>query len=116
MTEATNGFHAPVDVTGGATGGATGESKAGRPLLNGDAPAQRITITITAEDLALLDEVSNGNRSEGVRLALRALRVQRVELKRIKARMEADPASIVSHEELQRRLTEKKAALHVLAP
>lgn len=99
MVEATNGVH--------------NEPKASHPLLSAGEAAQCITITITAEDLALFDEVSNGNRSEGVRLALRALRVQRIELKRIKTRMEADPTSVVSHEKLQRRLAKKKAALSV---
>ena len=87
-----------------------------RPAAPRAEATHQITIAITAADLALLDEVSKGNYSDGIRLALRALRAQRVELKRIKARMEADPTSVVSHDELQRRLAEKKAAPYVLAP
>lgn len=83
---------------------------------DGAGQTQRITITLTIEDLALLDEVGKGNYSEGVRLAVCTLRAQRAELKRIMACMEADPTSVVSHDELQRRLAETKAVPHVLAP
>lgn len=115
MTIQTNGIH-------------TEDPKSGRPLLDVTSQPRPITITLTAEDLALIDEVGKGNYSEGVRLAIRTLRAQRVELQHIKARLEADPSSVVSHDELQRRLAvkseahlleevrAKKAASHVLAP
>lgn len=115
MTVQTNGIH-------------TEATKPGRPPLDAAGQLQSITITLTAEDLALLDEVGKGNYSEGVRLAVRTLRAQRAELQRIMARLEADPSNVVPHDELQRRLAvkseahlleevrTKKAVPHVLAP
>ncbi|MFZ4657089.1 MAG: hypothetical protein ACOYNY_08770 [Caldilineaceae bacterium] len=99
-----------------------------RPPLDATGQPWSITITLTTEDLALLDEVGKGNYSEGVRLAIRTLRTQRAELQRIMARLEADPSSVVTHDELQHRLSAKseahligevrtkKAVPHVLAP
>jgi Arc/MetJ-type ribon-helix-helix transcriptional regulator len=97
MTIQTNGIH-------------TEDPKPGRPSLDVTSQPRPITITLTAEDIALLDEVGQGNYSEGVRLAIRALRTQRAELQRILARLEADPTSVVSHDELQHRLAIKAEA------
>ena len=84
--------------------------------VNGEEKRMQILITLTEKDLALLDEMAQGNRSEGVHHALQAWRAQVAELKRIKARMAADPTSVVSYEELLHRLAEKKATLaHVAA-
>ena len=92
--------------------------KLGRPTLS-SAATKRITITLTDEDLALLDGVSQGNRSDGVRLALRAWHREQTatlaDVARIAAEVEADPSMLVSHEELMRRLSAKKAAQHAVA-
>jgi Arc/MetJ-type ribon-helix-helix transcriptional regulator len=81
--------------------------------------AQRITVVLTPEDIALLDEISHGNPSEGIRLALRAWRREAAarlnEAARIVAEIEADPTRVVAHDELQQRLATKKAARHVMA-
>ncbi len=72
-----------------------------RPPLDATGQPWSITITLTTEDLALLDEVGKGNYSEGVRLAIRTLRTRRAELQRIMARLEAAPNSVVLHDELR---------------
>ena len=80
---------------------------------------QRITVALAPADIALLDEISHGNPSEGIRLALRAWRREAAarlnEAARIAAAIEADPTRVVSHDELQQRLATKKAVHHAVA-
>ena len=71
------------------------------------ASAQYITVAIAPEDLTLLDEISHGNPSEGIRLALRAWRRESAarlnSAARIAAAIEADPERVVAHDELHQR-------------
>lgn len=79
-----------------------------------------VAVILTDEDLTLLEQIGQGSCSEGIRLALRAWRRESAArlsaAVRIAAEIQADPASLVSHEDLQRRLAEKTAALHAVAP
>lgn len=97
----------------------------GRKPLNGKAKTVRITVTLTEDDLALLDDLSpyvantegvrERNRSEGVRWALRALQQENktllTEVQRIKAAIAADPTLTVTEEELEREIAAKVAAM-----
>lgn len=96
MTIQTNGIH-------------TKNPKLGRAPLDATGQPRSISLTLTTEDLALLDEVRKGNHSEGVRLAVRTLRAQRAERQRIMARLKPEPSSVTAHDELQRRLSIKIA-------
>ena len=84
------------------------------------APHHTVTVTLTDEDLTLLEQVGEGSYSEGIRLALRAWRRESAArltvAVRIATEIQTDPASLVSHEELQRRLAEKNPLSHVVAP
>lgn len=94
----------------------------GRRPLNGEAKTVRITITLTEDDLALLDSIKHGGertieqkRSAGVRWALRAFRREQkallAEVQRSKAEIEADPSLIVTEEELEREIAAKIAVM-----
>ena len=87
--------------------------------VNGEEKRVQMLITLTEAEAALLDGVAQGNRSEGVRLALRAWRREQkarlAEVARIVAEVEADPSTLVSNDEVLRRLAAKKAALHAVA-
>lgn len=107
MTVQTNGFHDEEPKRSSAMPAYPSAT---------NASTQPITVMLTAEEISFLAEVGKDNPSEGVRIALRALRAQQAELKRIIAGMEATPASVVAQDELQRRLAQKKASLHAVAP
>lgn len=97
----------------------------GRKPLNGEAKTMRITVTLTEEDVTLLDRLSpfmlgeDGvrvrSRSEGVRWALRALQRENkallAEVAQMKAEIEADPSLTVTDEELERDIAAKMAAM-----
>lgn len=97
----------------------------GRKPLNGKSKMVRITVTLSEEDVALLDHLSPlmrdekgvraRSRSEGVRWALRALhretKALMAEANRIEAEAAADPSLIVTEEELERAIAAKVAAM-----
>lgn len=60
--------HAKTPTRGGARPGA------GRPSAE---PLQPVRLRLSAVDLALADAIGQGNRTEGIRLALRAYQSQR---------------------------------------
>jgi len=51
---------------------------AGRPALTEGQKTRSITVTLPERDIAFLEQAGGGNRSEGVRRAIKALREREI--------------------------------------